>query len=232
LAFANLTVECGCPRELPMLTVEELLVSLTNLVRAGVETRDWNVSFISSVAQHVHAGRALTINQGKTVVKLASNHIAKIATARGLDASAVKHAIAFPSYRTPPVESANIKREVRYLGGNKLAFRFKMDPTVVAELKGLKSALLSKDRSVFNQELRIWVVSVSNANLEKLFAIIKSNKFEFDDDVLQYMLTCSNSKGKSPTFKYDDKTGNIVVDVVDNPILEDIISIVLGGELL
>jgi hypothetical protein len=215
-----------------MLTVENLLDSLLFLVHTSVEKRDWNISFISSVAQHVYAGRALTINQGKTVVKLASNHINKIAEHQRTDANAIKRAIQSPVYKTTPVESANIKREVRYLGGNKLAFRFKMDPTVIAELKTLKSSSLSNDRSSFNQELRIWVVSVSTANLEKLFSIIKNNKFEFDDDVLQYMLKCSNSKGKPPSFKYDNQTGNIMVDIIDNPILEDIISMVMGGEAI
>lgn len=212
-----------------MLTVEDLLESLLFLVHTGVENREWNVSFITSVANHIFNGRALTINQGKTIVKLAANHIAKIAAHRVTDSSAVKYAIASPSYRHPPVESANIKREVRYLGGNKLAFRFKMDPTVIAELKGLKSSSLSNDRSWFNQGLRVWVVSVSNANLDKLFSIIKNNKFEFDEDVLQYMLKCSNSKGKMPSFVYDDQSGNIIVEIVDNPILEDIVSMVMGG---
>jgi hypothetical protein len=232
LAFASLTVECEYSRELLMLTVENLLDSLLFLVHSGVENRDWNISFISSVAQHVHAGRALTINQGKTVVKLAANHISKIADHQHTDVNAIKRAIQSPIYKSPPVESANVKREVRYLGGNHLAFRFKMDPTVIAELKALKSSSLSNDRSSFNQELRIWVVSVSAANLEKLFAIIKNHKFEFDEDVLQYMLKCSNSKGKSPSFNYDNQTGNIIVEVVDNPILEDIISMVMGGDAL
>jgi hypothetical protein len=213
-----------------MLTVEDLLDSLLFLVHTGVEQRDWNISFISSVANHVHSGHALTVNQGKTIVKLAANHISKIADHKKLDSNTVKHATITPSYRTKPVESANIKREVRYLGGNKLAFRFKMDPTVIAELKGLKSSSLSNDRSSFNKQLRIWIVSVSAANLEKLFTIIKNNKFEFDEDVLQYMLKCSNSKGKAPSFNYDPQTGNIIVDVVDNPILEDIVSMVMGGD--
>lgn len=212
-----------------MLTVEDLLDSLYQLVTSGVEKREWNVNFISNVAMHIRHGRALTINQGNTVVKLAANHIGKIAALRKIDANLVKQSVSSPKYRTPPVESANIKREVRYLGGNKLAFRFKHDPIVIAEIKGLKSSSLSNDRSIFNKNFRIWVVTVSQANLEKIYSIIKKNKFEFDEDVLAFMHRCSNSKSKAPTLNYDLQSGNIHIEVTDNPILEDIISLVMGG---
>lgn len=214
-----------------MLTVEDLLDSLYQLVTSGVEKREWNVNFISNVSMHIRHGRALTINQGKTVVKLAANHIGKIAALRKIDANLVKQSVSSPTYRTPPVESANIKREVRYLGGNKLAFRFKHDPIVIAEIKGLKSSSLSNDRSVFNKNFRIWVVTVSAANLEKIYSIIKKNKFEFDEDVLGFMHRCSNSKAKAPTLNYDPQSGNILIEVIDNPILEDIISLVMGGKV-
>jgi len=213
-----------------MLTVEDLLDSLYQLVISGVEKRDWNANFISNVSTHVKHGRALTINQGKTVVKLAANHIGKIAALRKIDPNAVKQAINSPQYNQKPVESADIKREVRYLGGNKLAFRFKHDPIVIAEIKGLKSSSLSNDRSEFHKDFRIWIVSVSNANLEKVFAIIKKNKFSFDEEVLAFMHKCSNNKNKSPTFEYDNESGNILIEVADNPIFEDIVKFVLGGQ--
>jgi hypothetical protein len=212
-----------------MLTVEDLLDSLYQLVTSGVEKRDWNANFISNVTTHVKHGRALTINQGKTVVKLAANHIGKIAALRKIDANIVKQAINTPKYNQPPVESADIKREVRYLGGNKLAFRFKHDPIVIAEIKGLKSSSLSNDRSFFHKDFRVWV---SSSNLEKVFTIIKKNKFNFDDDVLQFMLKCTNSKNKSPTLNYDAETGNILIEVIDNPIFEDLIKFALGGQAL
>jgi len=85
---------------------------------------------------------------------------------------------------------------------------------------------------VFHTDYRIWIVTVSSSNLEKVFSIIKKNKFHFDEEVLEFMHKCSNGKHQPPSFTYDLESGNVLIEIVDNPIFEDLVEFALGGKVL
>jgi hypothetical protein len=211
------------------ITVEDLLDGLTSLVQKGAIRDQWHRNFMSSVQTYVCAGNALSTNQAQIILKVSTNHIAELCRELRSTRTTIESAIKVPVYKKSPYQSISIKREVRYIGMDKLAFRFKLDTLVVSELKALRSSgdpVNSAPR--FNHKYRLWIVSVTPGNLEKVFDIIKRHKFEFDERVLEYMTLCTNSKKAVSTFATVED-GLAVANVTNNPLLSYVVKNLMGG---
>ncbi len=215
------------------MTVEDILSALCTLVIKNVVKDQWHRSFIESVQNHVTMGHPLSTNQATIVLKTAEKFVADVAKIKGYDTTATLSYIRNPQYRNSPYQSASIKREVRYLGSDKLAFRFKHDATVILDIKGLKSANdIIPSNPKWNNQFRIWIVTVTPGNLEKVFGLIKRHKFEFDEAVLEYMQLSTNSRKVPSTFVMDEDGDYVYANICNNPVLAYVVEHVMGGEPL
>lgn len=213
-----------------MLTVETLLTGLNDLVMNGTERDAWKSNFIMNVHQSIaYSNRSLSTAQAQVILKLANQHASNLSKALGKKVADVQQAISNPTYSRPVYQSQNIPREVRYVSGNKIAFRFKLDQTVVQDLKGLKNRQ-NKERPAFNKRFRIWVVTVTVTNYEAIQSIIKRHKFSYDQATLEYFMQVQQTRNKSPSVEYNNETGNFRVTIPNNAFLAQMIEATMGGE--
>lgn len=216
-----------------MIYVETLLKGLCQLVMNNTITDTWRRSFITNVTQHVDNGSSLSTSQSRIVCQIAGNYHKALSAALSVPQQNVAEAIRTPQYRQTPYQSADIRREVRYVGMNKLAFRFKLDQTVVADIKSLRtSSSYCQTQPQFNSEYRLWLVLVDNDNLDKVQALIKRHKFDFDQDVLEYITRCANSRKVPSAFVLDPETNDVYANVCNNPLLAHVVRNILKGEPL
>lgn len=214
-----------------MVSVESLLRGLVALCAKNVIKDSWHRSFLSSVNSHVVGGSSMSTNQGATVLKVAGKYAGTLANALGVPQSEVLDCIKNPKYDKSPYQSISIPREVRYIGMDKLAFRFKVDNTVVAEIKQLRSAHDPVNSAPkWDNKYRLWIVTVTPQNIDKVFSIIQRHRFHFDEPVLEYMTLCSNSKKASSTFAAVEGTDIAVANICANPLLSYVVKNVLKGE--
>jgi hypothetical protein len=213
-----------------MLTVEDLLDGLYELASNCIERDAWKTNFIYNVYSSVNTspGRALSTAQANVILKLARQHTSNLANRQKWKVADIQAAISRPQYKTPPVQSQNIPREVRYLGGNKLAFRFKMDETVTRELKALRNSHPS-EKAFFNRKYRVWVVTVSPVNLEAVQGIIARHKFAYEQATLEFFMRMTNGKDALPSIRYNNDTGNLVFTIPNNPVLAQLVEVCMGG---
>lgn len=216
-----------------MLTVEELLGGLGSLVVSTRIKDEWHRSFIASVQQHVQNGSCLSTNQSTIILKACAKYPVDLSKVLRRSVQEVEDSIRNPSYKKEPYQSVSIKREVRYLGDNKLAFRFKLDNTVLQDIKNLRGNNdLVDERATFNEDYRIWVVSVTVTNYSKVFSIINRHKFDFDEGVLEYMTICNNTSKVKSTIVMEDDESLIYANICSNPILVELIKNTMNGEVV
>lgn len=216
-----------------MVYVEQLLQGLCQLVINNTITDTWRRSFITNVTQYANNGSPLSTAQSKIVCQISGNFHKPLAVALRVSTSDIAQAIAKPQYKQAPYQSADIKREVRYVGMNKLAFRFKLDQTVVADIKSLRtSSSYCQSQPVFNNDYRLWIVLVDSENLEKVFNLIKRHKFDFDEPVLEYLTRCSNSRKVPSAFVLDEESNEVYANVCNNPLLAHVVKNILKAQPL
>lgn len=210
-----------------MIYVEDFLEHLSDLFIANDKLRvsDWDRNFTIDVAAHTRApdpnalhfqvrrqlSPGLTTSQANVVLKLLARH-------RGLIDKSYQQTLtdllAKPSYRIPLTTSAEIKREVRWIGGSKILFRFKFNSTIADELK---SREIPHELAIFsgvnyNTDFKVWGVSVDNSNVEYIMKFIQRHEFEFDDEILQFFMTISNNIGKPNLIQVESDGFNIEVN--------------------
>jgi hypothetical protein len=214
-----------------MISVEMMLKGLVAMVANGTIRDSWHQNFLRNVYNHVFMGNALSTNQGVIVLKAADKHSKTLATTLGVSQADVTAAIRTPSYETTPYQSISIPREVRYVGKDKIAFRFKLDNTVVAEIKALRSAGEAINSApTWNPQYRLWIVTVTAKNIGKVFDLISRHKFHFDEPLLEYMTLCANSKTSISTFAEVPDSGQAVANICANPLLSFVVERILKGE--
>lgn len=207
-----------------MNNVEDILRGLGSLVISRRIKDEWSKSFIQNVNSHVINQNALSTSQSETILKLANRYASDLHKVMRIDMPTLRQAIDVPRYRRTPYQSISVKREVRYGGENKLIFRFKSDPTVVSDIKALKTLgeLVNNNTQppyMFNAEHRVWVVAVTASNLEAIRNIITRHRFDYDIPVLEYITICHNSKNHVSSFELEPEANVIVANVINNPIL-------------
>lgn len=213
--------------------VEDLLKGMWGLVLNGTIHDEWRSNFICNVKGYVDHGNQLSTAQGATILKLSDNYHRALAQELRVTQPEIAASIKSPAYRKQPYQSVDVKREVRYVGGNKLAFRFKKDPIVVKDLKYLTNGNSFVDTSTtYNDEYRIWTICVDSSNLERVMSIIARHKFQADHDVMEYLTRCTNSQTVPSVFLMDDQAEYVYANVCNNPVLAFAIQFIMKGELV
>lgn len=111
-----------------------------------------------------------------------------------------------------PYKSSIIEREVRYLGDNILAFRFKYNPKILDELKRIKSKRGQDNNKIyFNSEYKLWIACIDEKNISDIMKLIKSFSFNFDKDVELFFLDSFNNSEKNVELLLDNDKCKITV---------------------
>lgn len=186
-----------------MITVEDLLEKLDELLwTPPVENGEkleivatWDRRFISDVSNYTRDNKHLSTSQSDLGLKLIKRY-KKHLSLSGFDELSIDAILNSPIHRLPPYPSSNIRREVKYLGENTLVFRFKYNPSIIERLRDMKFTNPYTGHSYpdFNNELKVWLIEVNQINYEKITAIIRDFKFDFEDDVAVFLMNFENSK--------------------------------------
>jgi hypothetical protein len=219
------------------MTVEDGVALLAECVDGGLYVDcardDWAVKFVRNVATHVSAGKALSTEQARIILNLLRRSrnefvLRSIVGVRGVDLDRLLKA---PTYRQPPYASANVPREVRYLGDNCLGFRFKRDDTISSDLKALvRDQDFGFEDIWFHPMHRLWVVPINRDTIAEAMALISRHRFSFDDGVADFLAAASDATGQPSSVSTDPELGLTAVQVRDNEVAAWIVASVLRGQ--
>jgi hypothetical protein len=205
-----------------MLSVEDALEKLADLVQDTLYTwkktpayrfNKWDQEFIIDMHCHVVDKRPVSTAQGAIILKLIKQHRHYLEGA-GLASGDIDALLASPVYRITPYQSTVLPREVRWLGGNSLAFRCKFNQNVVDDIKRLRwnNPLSTGQGSPhFAQNVKLWIVHVTEDNIEQVMSVIQRHRFAFDSDVEQMFLRIVNAPRNRGTIELKDDTLTVEV---------------------
>lgn len=221
-----------------MQTVEDALGVLAHLhLKAGlfiIEYEDeWAERFITNVNNHVTLGRPLSSEQSKIVLKLV-RRVRDFLIEHGESPTRIDDLLARPVHRQAVYQSSVMPKEVRYLGDNKLGFRFKYNDIIIGDIKALvpREPTYVHDRPWFHRDYNIWVVSVTRDSIDRIMNLIQKHRFDFDEGVIEYLALADNSKGLWSAFAYDPEIEVIAAQVNNNELVAWWSRYVVGGECL
>lgn len=180
----------------------------------GLISSEWHSSFIQNVENHIINGKPLSTEQSRIVLKLISKVGHILAELGDVKKEEIENLISNPIHKQPPYSSANIKKEVRFLGGNFLGFRFKFNEMILSNFREML-ILVDCPKPSFDRTTRIWVVPVSHTNIDNIKKIISKHRFEMDEHARNYLILVEASKDKKSTFEFDSESGLILGNVVD-----------------
>jgi hypothetical protein len=210
-----------------MKTVEDLLELLQKCMHnpaviktaTGVKRLEisvpWDRKFIDDLSHKTLNGNSLSTKQGEVVLKLVKKYREGLVV-HGIDDAVISALLVSPVYRNTPYQSKELPREVRFAGERKLLFRSKFNPVIVEDIKKLKpnKEWLGRNFPYFNRAQSVWVVEVTDSNLERVMNTIKKHNFLFDEEVEQFLLACENAKGAQS--RADLVDGVLRVTVMDD----------------
>lgn len=205
-----------------MLTVEDLLEKLQHVTVSKWKkkiTSSWDVNFINDVASKVRNGNSISTGQAKVVLKLIQRYKDVLVSDLCIDESKVDLVLKHPLYRQAPYESINLPREVRYAPPKYLLFRCKYNPNIINGIKKLKGTRVFSHEANnmaevtprFNKKHKIWAVEVTESNLDKITKVISRYNFQFDSEVEQFILKCTNAIEEKTVIEHGENEIKITV---------------------
>lgn len=156
-------------------------------------TNDWDISFLTNVNEYVKKGNQLSTEQGKIILKLLKKFRHHLIGNNHITSDQIDDMLINPTYKKPLYISADIKREVRYLGGNYIGLRFKFNEIIMRFIRDLNSGALARNSSssyeqpFFQREYRIWIIPITQTNVTHVENIIYTNRFSMDKDTINYL---------------------------------------------
>jgi len=190
----------------------------------------WSINFVVSLNdQAIGRGKALTTQQARVLMRIIREQRDNLIAKDLVDKWQIDQFLAHPAYRRPVILSTKFPREARYMGGNIIAFRFKLDEMVRAAIKaiatapdatfiieGMGGSIYGSRGPWFDGETRLWLVPVTRATLPAIMNIIHRYDFGFDKATLDYLELCENSKGTKSTAMMSADGGRIFINICDD----------------
>lgn len=217
--------------------LEEIIEKVSDIFqRAKWETENQlkispaDYKFITDISKKTSQGKQISTKQAEVAVRILRKYVE---TLPGRDnfhwtEEELRSSITAPIFRQVPYQSVPIRREARYIGNRKIALRSKYSPQIV---KGIRNTLDkmclrsigSRNRTNhihnnkqydfprFNKKHKLWIIEVTENNLDIVMRCIKKLNIEFDDSVVQFFMDCSNSTNEQTTIESIDNEIEIVV---------------------
>jgi len=230
-----------------MLYVEDVIADFAKKVDTArsplgeyLRADPWRRKFLASLGDAVKAKKTLSSEQSRIFCKLVRENKEAIAELDDeYSERLIDDFLTYGKHRRQPYQSYNLPREVRYLGDNKIGFRFKRSQEIIDDIKALKSRRQSEKESMrwrphptYNGAFRMWVVPVTGENVKQVMNIIRKHSFSFDDEVAEYFLLAENSRGQKSAMVHDPISGKFIINVCDNDALAAWVRNVMFGEML
>jgi hypothetical protein len=203
---------------------------------------EWYRKFITSVSDHITAGKSLSTRQSDTILRLIERVRAPLVRLGIATDDDIDRMLKQPEHRRALYESRHIPREVRYLGDNLLGFRFKHPHEIIDRIKATgiplvttwgdtgnyRIGLLPPPR--FDWDYKIWIVPVHRHCLKAIIEIIWEFRFAVDNTVLDYLHLAEHSIDQPSAIGLID--GVILANVCDDPLLAAWMTEIAGGVAL
>jgi|GEM_PF-6593802 len=182
--------------------------------------------FITDIAGKTSQGKQISTKQAEVAIRILQKYITVLPTRDNFPWSEeeLSAAISMPIYRQPPYQSVPVRREVRYIGNRKIALRSKFSPQVTKRIRSTVDKKCIRnvigrsrynhnqfDFPRFNKKHRLWVIEVTEGNLEAVMRTVKKANFEFDDSVVQFLTDCANTVENETTISSVDNEIEIIV---------------------
>lgn len=192
----------------------------------------WFDKFVSNVyAWAVLQNKPLTTEQARITLRII-HKTRKVCVENGwATEDEIEKLIQRPRYRNAPTQSANIPREVRYLGDNLVGFRFKRNDLIMQDLKCMVDSS-GEGVAKWDWVARLWVVPVIRTTIHKIMDCIRDHRFGFDDDLADYLAFSTNAEDEASHFVLDPDSGKIIAVVNDNEIVAGWTATALRGQPL
>ncbi len=209
-------------------------------MQAGI-LEGWAADFVQSVGNHIDNGRALSVKQAAQVLKVIERVRHHIVTKGWATDDQITAMILHPQYRQPLYEASYVPREVRYLGGNLIAFRFRGDKELIDKITALSQAPMTPwlhggvvhginkyelereatvaIKSRYDYLYKIKVVPVYRFNLKAITDIIATHRFKTDDMILAYFRGARKNLDEPAVVTISKEDEAILVKVHDDPLL-------------
>ena len=213
---------------------------------AGTIDDPWHKDFIESIGIQIDLQKPLSTKQSEMVLKIIRKVRYYITSYGWMGDQELTNLLNSPNYARPIYQSTHVPKEVRYIGSNKLAFRFKFAPALNERVRKLcdvqKNSWFTEEIPVRMQPYEnltpkpyrnpiynIWIVPVFRFNIQAILALIAEEQFGKDQAVENYLKLIQKSINMPSTFKVDQEFQVILANVCDNPLLAGWITEVAEG---
>jgi hypothetical protein len=216
--------------------VEDALENLLILKHAkGLFTKlhrdEWTSDFIENVSAYTRAGKPLSTMQSKMILQILKRVEDIVCDAqfgaRLFSIDSINALIKSPTYRQNPYPSADIPREVRWLGDNKVGLRFKKNPKMINDIKALSKS--ASDAPWFHRSYRVWIVPVTESTLEPLLDLISEHRFHVDEETQGYLETVLRMSAEKSQVVFDPDLNVFVAQINNDDVAAWWIETVLGA---
>jgi hypothetical protein len=192
---------------------------------------NWDSNFINDVATKIDKNGIISTGQASVALKLFLRY-KHLLVEYGVPDYVVEQIAKSPTYKQSPYQSHDIPREVRHIGGDFLAFRMKFNTNIVSDIKKARSeneyGLVSP---IFEPTYKLWVVEVSEMNVNKIESIITRYKFGYDDAVTNLLFEVETRKNRRSVVDFDMNTGMILVSLGNDDMVNSYIMDMMNGVL-
>jgi hypothetical protein len=213
----------------PMLFVEDGLKVLIEYYKCSNDD-EWRSNFLKNMKNYIESDRPLSTEQSKVILKMLKKISNTLVQKNIVQKSDLADLLNEPQFRMEPYPSKNIKKEVRYIGSNFLAFRFKFNEIIVEKFRELVIFNETRRKIYFNYSL--WIVPVVVETILPIRDIISVHRFNMDETVRDYLILCENNRRKASTCVADTQNNVFVINVHNNKGLASWIEEVAGGKIL
>lgn len=218
--------------------VEDLVVIIQEQ-QHQLTLNDWQRRFVANVATQLSAARQLSTKQVDVIVGLGHKLRSSLLSRNLVSPDAIANLLTTQECRTQPYESNSVRREVRYLGDNLLAFRFKADAFRRERIKSFgtvdttrwlgEQPVIPHRKPWFDWLYKLWIVPVYSFNLMAICEFIEQQRCHLDQPARDYLTLARRSFHQPSLFAIDPATQVILTNVCDHPILAAWITEVAGG---
>lgn len=188
----------------------------------------WAFNFTINVSRFVTRGNPLSTEQGRIILKLFDRVLPFLIANGRVSEGEARALLNEPVFAKEPFKSANIPREVRFLGDNLLGFRFKLNDIILADIKAIRKCFVDPKQVRFDRPSRIWIIPLTENSYLPVMQLIKKHRFQFDDAVAEFIAESKLMKSEPASVAMDDDF--IAIRVFGNSLLSWHLKAILGGE--
>lgn len=149
---------------------------------------DFDLKYFWDIGYKIYLNKPISSKQYSLLVKCLRGY-KHLMLDLGFDSTQLDYWFNYTPTKLNTYESKEIKREVKYLGDNFIAFRFLVIPELIDVFKSLRST----NKFYFREE-NIYVVECNPTSIKALYTIISKYKFSFDADLENYLYFVENNK--------------------------------------